>query len=628
MTDSLGKIFSERRPLFRLAFFLFFDAVSIVFSVLAAFLLRFEGKIPDQYYHNIEALAVVSLLVFLPVLYFFKLYSFSWVYVSAEEMVSLIKAAFLGFAFLATIILVLKDFEPFSGFPRSTLFISCFLVVLFTGIIRFAKRIFFLLFRVRKTEGKERTLIAGAGRAGEQILRNIFNSQETIFNPIGFVDDDPAKKGVLIHGLKVLGSLDSIPQVAKKEKAEGLIVALPSAGTKTIKEAVEQGRKAGLQKIRILPAMDEVISGRVRVGVGDLKDIEMEDLLGRDPVSLDNDLIRNFLQGKTVLITGASGSIGSELCRQVIKFGPQQLFLLDQDETGIFNIENELKEKFSNIRSFIADIRDKEKIERIFQSTAPEIIFHAAAYKHVPLMEENVDEAVKNNIIGTKIIVEAAVGHRAEKFVFISTDKAVNPSSVMGATKRMGEMICRAANDNDDLNVGRTKFVSVRFGNVLGSRGSVIPVFQAKIKKREDIEITHQEMKRYFMTTPEACLLVMQAGAMGEGGEVFVLDMGDPVKIVDLARELIKLSGLEPDKDIIIRYTTPRAGEKLFEELLTAEEGTVSTQNQKIFRAKISTEDSTQLYSAIEELKELSEGGKKEEIKTIFKKIIKTYKAS
>jgi FlaA1/EpsC-like NDP-sugar epimerase len=463
----------------------------------------------------------------------------------------------------------------------------------------------------------------GAGDAGEQILRNISISRFSPYSPMGFVDDNPTKQGVLIHGVKVLGKIDDIPRIVKEEKVEGLIIALPSAGSQTIREAVGKGREAGIKKIKILPPIDEVINGKVKVGVGVLQEVEMDDLLGREPVASDERSIENFIQGKKVLVTGASGSIGSELCRQIIKFKPSLLSLLDQDETGIFNITEELRYRFPNLKSFVADIRDKQKIEQVFSDNLPYIVFHAAAYKHVPLMEENPDEAVKNNIFGTKVIVEAVLKYGAEKLIFISTDKAVNPTSVMGATKRIGEMICQAADQK-----GKTKFISVRFGNVADSRGSVIPLFKEKIKKRETIEITHPDMERFFMTIPEACLLVMSAGAMGRGGEVFVLDMGGPVKIFDLARELVKLSGLRPDIDIPIVYTEPRSGEKFFEEILTAEEGTVATRNQKIFMAKLPDISGEKLNSKIEEIKKVAEIADRDAIIKILKELIPTYKNS
>ena len=618
MNNIFSKILFEKRSLARLIFFLIADAILIIFSVFLAFIVRFEGYVPHQYLLNIEGIILLSLLITLPLFYSLKLYYFTWAYVSTEELISLMKATGLSFLLLTAFFLVLRDHPVFTGFPRSTLFITYFFIFILCGGIRFAKRIYLKAFKKSVAEEKERTLIVGAGDAGEQILRSILSSANSPYLPVGFVDDSPAKNGVLIHGLKVLGKINDIPKIVKERNVESLIIALPSAGSQAIREAAGKGREAGIKKIKILPPIDEVINGKVKVGIGVLQEVEMEDLLGREPVVSDQKLIENFIQGKKVFVTGAAGSIGSELCRQIVRFKPSMLLLLDQDETGIFNISEELKYKFLDIKSFIADIRDKEKIEQIFKNTLPNIVFHAAAYKHVPLMEEHPDEAVKNNIFGTKILTDISLNCGAEKFIFISTDKSVNPASVMGATKRIGEMICQAANQK-----GKTKFISVRFGNVLDSRGSVIPIFKEKIKKREMIEITHPDMKRYFMTTPEACLLVLQAGAMGQGGEVFVLDMGDPIKILDLARELIKLSGLRPDIDIPIVFTEPRPGEKFFEEILTAEEGTIATQNEKIFKAKLSNVDENKLNSGIGALKTATD---KEAIIKVLKELIPSYK--
>ena len=633
MSSIFKKILFEKRSLARLIFFLIADAILIIFSVFLAFIVRFEGYVPHQYLLNIEGIILLSLLITLPLFYSLKLYYFTWAYVSTEELISLMKATGLSFLLLTAVFLVLRDHPVFTGFPRSTLFITYFFIFILCGGIRFAKRIYLKAFKKSAAEEKERTLIVGAGDAGEQILRSILGSANSTYLPVGFVDDSPAKSGVLIHGLKVLGKINDIPKIVKERNVESLIIALPSAGSQAIREAAGKGREAGIKKIKILPPIDEVINGKVKVGIGVLQEVEMEDLLGREPVVPDQKLIENFIQGKKVLVTGAAGSIGSELCRQIVRFTPSMLLLLDQDETGVFNISEELKYKFLDtravakgekedlssltIKSFIADIRDKEKIEQIFKNTLPNIVFHAAAYKHVPLMEEHPDEAVKNNIFGTKIIAEDALKSEVEKFIFISTDKAVNPTSVMGASKRIGEMICQNLNQKNN-----TKFISVRFGNVADSRGSVIPIFKEKIKKRETIEITHPDMERYFMTIPEACLLVLQAGAMGQGGEVFVLDMGDPVKIFDLAIELVKLSGLRPDIDIPIVYTEPRPGEKFFEEILTAEEGTIATQNEKIFKAKLSNIDENKLNSGIGALKTATD---KETIIKVLKELIPTY---
>jgi FlaA1/EpsC-like NDP-sugar epimerase len=598
------------------------DILLISFSIYLAFYLKFEGQIPEQYFAGaIQGMIGLALIFCLPIFYFLKLYSFSWTYVSIQELISLSKSTILSFLFSALAFLTFQNFPLFSGFPRSIIFISYFLIFLFCGAIRFSKRIYRQLFQKGPREEKEITLIVGAGDAGEQILRSIQFSRSSSYLPVGFVDDNPVKQGVIIHGLRVLGKISEIPKIVKEYQIEEMIIALPSAGSKAIRGTVEIGRKAGVKKIKIIPSIAELMNGEV--SVGEIKEVEIKDLLGREPVSLDKKSIETFIRNKIVLITGAAGSIGSELSRQVAKFKPSLLLILDQDETGIFNISEELEDKFPKIKisSIIADIQDKAKIDQIFNRFHPDIVFHAAAYKHVPLMELHPDEAVKNNIFGTKNVADISLKYRIDKFIFISTDKAINPTSVMGATKRVGEMICQVSNQKN-----KTKFISVRFGNVLDSRGSVIPIFREQIKSGGPVEVTHPEMKRYFMTTPEACLLVMQAGSIGQGGEVFVLDMGEPIKILDLAKEMIKLSGFEPDKDIPIVFTGTRPGEKLFEEILTAEEGTISTKNQKIFIAKLSEVDENKLNQGLEKLKKVTHNLDKEGIKTILKGLIPSYK--
>jgi FlaA1/EpsC-like NDP-sugar epimerase len=596
----------------RLLFFLLADIILISVAVFISFLIRFDGAIPKEYFEiqAVQRMILLSIIFCLPIFYFFKLYSFSWSYVSTGELVSLFKATTLSFLFLGIVIFFSKDFPEFSGFPRSVFIMNYFLVFVFCGGIRLSKRIYFYLIGKDFLRHKENTLIVGAGDSGEQILRSIISSKNSPYNPIGFVDDSRAKKGLSIHGVKVLGKILDMPKIIKRHQITQLIVALPTAGSATIKNAVEIGREAGIKKIKIVPHINEIIGGIV--SFRSLKDFSSEELLGRERIFIDENEIKEFIKDKTILITGAAGSIGSELSRQLAKFKPEKILLVDQDETGIFTISNELFKNFSDlaIKPLIVDVRDEAKIKNIFEEFRPNIVFHAAAYKHVPLMEELPDEAIKNNILGTEILTKISLESRVEKFVFISSDKAVNPVSVMGATKRVGEMICQVKNQKNI-----TKFVSVRFGNVLDSRGSVIPIFREQIKKGGPIEVTSPEMKRYFMLISEACILVLQAGAMGKGGEVFVLDMGDPVKIYDLAKEMIKLSGYEPDKDIAIVFIGKRPGEKDFEELLTSEEGTVATQNKKIFKAKLSDIDPSFLEKSIERLKSLLNKTENEKIK-------------
>lgn len=608
-------IFFEKRTLTKLVFFAFADAVLILFSVILAFLVRFEGMIPKQYSLNVLGIMLLALMITLPVFYFLRLYHFNWRYVSTEELIQLVKGTALSFLLLTGIFFVLRDLAIFSGFPRSTLFITYFFVFVLTGSLRFTKRLYRQFSSFGRTKERKRTLIVGAGDAGELILRNILSVRGNPYRVIGFIDDSPAVQGVSIHGIRVLGRINDIPKIVNEDKIEYLIIAMPSADSQVIHSAVEKGREAGIRKIKIIPPIEEVFAGKITIG--QLREVRMEDLLERELVASDKKSIEVFIKNKVVLVTGAAGSIGSELCRQIDKFKPSKLILLDQDETGIFNISEEL----SGVVSHVCDIRDEQKVNNIFSEFRPNMIFHAAAYKHVPLMEKNPDEAVKNNVFGTKVVAEAALNNGVEKFIFISTDKAVNPTSVMGATKRAGEMICQSLNQKN-----ATKFISVRFGNVLDSRGSVIPIFREKIKKRESIEITHPEMKRYFMVTSEACQLVLRAGSMGKGGEVFVLDMGDPIKITELAKEMIRLSGLEPDRDIPIVFTEPRPGEKLFEEIMSAEEGIIATQNQKIFIAKFSEIKQKKLQEGLEKLKKAAEFGDKEFIVNALKEVIPAYK--
>lgn len=611
----LGAARRKRKLLFLIA-----DILIIGFSVYASFLVRFEGSVPARYDVVIARLVLINILFCVPVFYFQKLYDISWSFVSLQDLIALAKATVISFLLTIGTLFLLKGRPAFSGFPRSVIFINYFFIFILCGGTRFAKRLFFQIFPATDGNNKKRTIIVGAGEAGEQIARSIIGSKVSPYKLIGFVDDNKAKWGNLIHGTKVLGPIEKIPEIVKGRAVEEMIIALPSAGTKAIKQAVELGRAAGLNKIKTVPSISEVIDGKI--SFANIREVEVEDLLERDPIVLDTRSIEQFIRNKSVLVTGGAGSIGSELCRQIARFGPERLLILDQDETGIFNISQELGRKFEslNIGSVVCDICDSGKVDRIFRDYCPAVVFHAAAYKHVPLMEALPDEAVKNNIFGTKTIAEAALNHHTEKFIMISTDKAVNPSSVMGATKRVCEMICQNLNQKNS-----TKFISVRFGNVLNSRGSVIPIFREQIKNGGPVEVTDPEMKRYFMLTSEACLLVMQAAQMGLGGEVFVLDMGKPVKIVDLAREMIRLSGFEPDKDIPIVFIGIRPGEKLFEEILTAEEGVLTTQNQKIFIAKLSKIDDEKLFAALKQLQEASLSGNREGVFTALRELLPSY---
>ena len=609
---------SAKTTLRRTIFFLSGDIILIALSCYLAFLLRFDGVIEPKHFIMIKSLIVIAV----PLTIFFfvleRLYSISWSFISIRELLKLFRAIIASFLGVGAVLFIFKDYSALEGFPRSIIFISGFLALLLTSGFRFSKRIYLQGFRrgVFKNfkMGGIPILIVGAGNAGEQLIRHIVSSKDSPFNPIGLVDDNPMKQGILIHGIKVLGKRKDIPKIINTYKIKELIIAMSSSPQEVIRETVDIARKSGIKKIKILPGTREILAEKI--SLNHIRDLSIEDLLGREKVTIDTNSIKNFISKKNILVTGAAGSIGSHLCNQILKFKPQKLIALDQNETGIFHLERTLNKLFPNSnKSFIiADICDKQKIDWLFNKFKPDVIFHAAAYKHVPVMEDHPDEAVKNNIFGTLTIGQAAIKYKAEKFVLISTDKAINPTSVMGATKQVCEKICQWLNKK---NV--TKFCAVRFGNVLDSQGNVIGIFKKQIKKGGPVEVTDPEMKRYFMVTAEACLLLMQAGAIGQDGQVFILDMGQPIKIVDLAKEMIRLAGYQPDVDIPIVFTGIRQGEKLFEEILTKTEK--STKYEKIFIAKLDEIDEQKLLNALEQFKQALEKIDKSAILRILTKL-------
>lgn len=609
----------RRNSTTRTLFFLGSDAVLIAASIVASFLVRFELVIPPLYWQgSIQWAILLAFASFLPVFFLFRLHSLSWSYVSTGELFSLVKGVAVGGILWGAVLLLLRPYPPFISFPRSIFVISILLIFLAAASLRLAKRMS-RHFKRREVRGaSKRVLVVGAGDAGEQLVRSM--EAKASHQAVCFVDDSDSKQGVSIHGVKVAGRIKDIPELVVRHDIEEIVVAMPSADSAVIRQAVALAREAGLRDVKVLPSLSEILGGKV--SMGDVRSVQVKDLLGRESVSLDTESIKASIAGARVLVTGAAGSIGSELARQIASFHPSSLTLVDQDESGIFYISEELKEKYPDLplRPFVADVREEERVKSIFQDIRPQLIFHAAAYKHVPLMEmtENALEAVANNIFGTRVVVEAAAAFGAERFVFISTDKAVSPSSIMGATKRVGEMLCQVSNAK-----GATKFISVRFGNVLDSRGNVVSVFKSQIERGGPVRVTHPDMQRYFMTTPEACLLVLQASVMGDGNEVFVLDMGKPVKIVDLAKEMIRLAGLEPDRDVAIVFTEPRPGEKFSEEILTLEEGTVSTKHQKIYAARSPELDDERLSDALEGLKKANT---KAEVQKLLTDIIPSYR--
>ena len=597
------------------------DIILVLLSLYFSYLIRL-GSIEALARYLSQILFIGMLIVPVKILVFwlFRLYHISFRYISLGEVLAILKAAALTSPVIALIALVFRDLEIFAGFPRTVIFIDFLLTLFFiTGM-----RTFFRLY-YSSTKGKRglETLIVGAGSAGEQLARDMLRSERYRYSPVGFIDDNPRKKNTFIHGIKVLGRKEHIPKLVKDLDVKEIAIAIPSATSKEIREIMAYVRKANIQDVKVLPGISDLMNGNVTLK--DVRDISIEDLLGREPVKIDLRQVSSFIRHKTVLVTGAGGSIGSELCRQIARFNPAKLIMLDMGETELFNINRGIKEGHPGITmlAVVGDIRDEEKIKSVFNEDSVDIVFHAAAYKHVSLMEANPREAVLNNIYGTMVVAKIASEFKVKRFINISTDKAVNPTSVMGATKRVAENVVSGLTNHETL------YISVRFGNVLGSRGSVIPIFQEQIRKGGPLTITDQEMRRYFMTIPEAVQLVMQAGAMGNGNDVFVLDMGESISIYQIAEELIRLSGLEPDRDIPIVISGRMPGEKLFEELLTAEEGTSATRHQKIFSAKKSQEIDKKYLKKVDKLIYLARENKEsEEIFSLLKELVPTYERS
>lgn len=588
------------------------DAIIVFCVPFAALYIRFDGDIERQFLTTWLNHATFMVLVRLVTFYLYGLYNRLWRYAGINELISIVTAVTVS-----SLIIVSYMFMIGATLPRSVHLLSWFFTIAFVGASRIGVRVIHHFRQRTQAADSINVLIVGAGDAGSLLARELRQRYYTNKTLVGFVDDDPGKRNQILMGVKILGTRQEIQQIVIEYRVREILVAIPSISGRQLRDIVNDCRKTGCI-VKILPSLYELVDGQVTVQ--QLRDINLEDLLRRESVTLDLEQIKGYLKGKRVLITGAGGSIGSELCRQISKMSPQMLVLLGKGENSIYEIDNELRGKHPNMRLIprIADIRDKESISEIFAEYKPQAVFHAAAHKHVPLMEDNPREAIINNIFGTKTVAEAADRAGSEIFVMISTDKAVNPTSVMGATKRVAELIIQSLS-----RVSGTKFVAVRFGNVLGSRGSVIPLFKKQIAAGGPITVTHPDMQRYFMTIPEATQLVLQAGSMAKGGEVFVLDMGEPVKIVDMACDLIELSGLVPNKDIKIEYTGLRPGEKLFEEILTAEEGTSATRHEKIYAANLRQVNEAKLTKA---LLALAKARRRSEIIRLLIQLVPTFR--
>ncbi|MGD9677275.1 MAG: polysaccharide biosynthesis protein [Vulcanibacillus sp.] len=606
----------------RYIFLLTIDAIIIGIVILLTYFLHFEFQIDEKYY---EYIPFILLMQYITIFFFFtryRLYKKVWQYASIGELIAVINAVVLSEAIFFIFHKTISYFYPVFSIPNSLYIIFCLLIILAIGGSRLIWRVFRDNY-LRIQSNQKRALIVGAGNAGALIVKELVHSKYSDIYPIAFIDDDITKKNLEILGLKVVGTRDDINKVVGKLNIDEIIIAIPSAPKSEISKIVNICKDTRINT-KILPSVSDIINGKISINM--IRNVNLEDLLGRETVKVNLNEIMGYVNKKIVLVTGAGGSIGSELSRQIANYSPSTLLLLGHGENSIYDIELELKKDYPILKiiSIIADVQDKQRIESIFELYKPNVVFHAAAHKHVPLMENNPIEAIKNNVFGTKNVAECANKYKANQFVLVSTDKAVNPTSIMGTTKKIAEMFVQFLSQTSE-----TKFVVVRFGNVLGSRGSAVPIFKKQIELGGPITITHPDMVRFFMTIPEAVQLVIQAGALAKGGEVFVLDMGKPIKIEDLANDLIRLSGLEPVIDIEVVYTGIRPGEKLYEEILTNEEGIVATKHNRIFVSNSQNVNKRELFNNIRKLEYLINNkinSSCSEIKNLLFQIVPSYK--
>ncbi len=597
----------------RALFFIAGDAIAISISAVLSYLILgsvagFNNSFPFQNSAIYLSLTLLSLG-------FFKMYRVSWRFTSLRELLMITSALILSSVIFAGILFL---FGQVDNFQLSFLVVAFLQNILYIGAFRISKRMSLEIFNSQHHE--KRAVVFGAGNAGDQILRDIKRHRHWNLNIIAVFDDSESLHGLSMHGVPIKGDRKKMVQFLKYTDIDELIIAIPSLPKNELKSVIEGVKEVDPNlKIKVLPSFHLLSDDPV--GVKNIREISIDDILGREPAKIDMESIRTSISGKSVLITGAGGSIGREIVRQCVGLNAGKIITLDIDETEVFHIQKEFENSSDIIHPYVANILDEDRMNRLLKQERPDIIFHAAAYKHVPMMENFPEEAVKVNVRGTQILASLSCIHEVKKFVLISTDKAVNPTNVMGATKRIAEEICLSHND-----LCITKFISVRFGNVLGSRGSVVPIFIDQIRKGGPVTITHPEVKRYFMTIPEAVLLVMQAGEMGRGGEVFVLDMGDPVKIVDMAKQLIRLHGLEPEKDIPIEFIGMRPGEKMFEELLKAEEGVEKTNHELIHKAICRKDvDNEELGIITSRLLDNIKNGEYKSIRHLIKQLVPTF---
>ncbi len=571
------------------------DLVMVPVAWLGAFWLRFNlGEIPPEFQagalRSLPLLLVVQAVVF----WRFGLYRGVWRFASLPDILRILKAVVVGATLCFTLLFA---WNRLAGVPRSIPVLYTLLLFVLLGGARFFYR--WLKDHKLNLGGGPRVLIVGAGRAGDMLARDLERETDAGgYQVVGFVDDNPRRWGAELRGVRVLGGCDALPRLVTDLAIDLIILAIPSASVREMRRVVEQAEKTGLP-IRTVPRLSKLLRGKVRIS--ELRDVLIEDLLGREPIELDDGAINRCLRDKRILVTGGGGSIGSELCRQIARRGPRALIVFELSEHKLYEIEMELRRRWPglNLVLILGDVRDEVLVDRVMVTQQPDVIFHAAAYKHVPMLERQVRAAVANNVLGTRCVARSASRHGVGRFVLISTDKAVNPANVMGMTKRVAELYCQNRNARS-----RTRFITVRFGNVLGSAGSVVPLFRRQIEAGGPVTVTDPEIERYFMTIPEACLLIMQASALGDGGEIFVLDMGEPVRIRYLAEQMIRLSGRVPGEDIEIVYTGLREGEKLYEELFHPREKLVETGHDKLLLARSRVTDWERLERGLDALEQ------------------------
>ena len=610
------------------------DILLFIGSFYVAHLIRFEFDISAYYLTAFYRVLPFVLITKITCFYFFDLYRGMWRYTSIGDLLNIVKAVSVSTLIITFFILIRYHF---SGFSRSVFLIDWCLTILFIAGFRPVVRIYFettgggltWLDTIRSfigplkrnIPGSNNLLIIGAGDCGEKILREIRDNARLQYNVVGFLDDNPAKIGMKIHGVSVLSGISDIKLAAGKVSADEALIAIPSANSIEIRRIVKACERSGLN-FKTIPGMGELINGKITVNA--IREVAYRDLLGREIIKLEEDKIGAHLKDQNVLVTGAGGSIGSELCRQICRFEPEKIILFERAESPLHAIELELKQAYKEVQVFsiLGDIQDKNELKIAFEANRPHIVFHAAAYKHVPMLELQPWKAIDNNILGTKNLIEVSTKNNVARFVFVSTDKAVRPANVMGASKRLSEMLVQGQNGCE---LSDTKFMIVRFGNVVGSVGSVVPLFKKQIQRGGPVTVTHPDVTRFFMTIPEACQLILQAGSMGEGGEIFILDMGTPIKIADMARDLIRLSGFEPDLDIKIEYVGLRPGEKLYEELITEDENIVPTHHDKIMVLKGVDCDLQLLNGKVDELVNFALEQNEEKVKLNLKEIVPEY---